>query len=190
MDIFKEEKRIKELEKKIDEMKKHIEEEMSETRKRVREDMDEIDDSFRMLKEIIMRLHREREDLEHDRDFLMDKHKDFLRKMPVENFQKEVNPPTPLYESKKEEEEDVMKGLGDLMKTGSTEENQAKSEKTPIDELFEMISQKGTVSIKYAAARFNVHEAQIEEWAGILQDHGMIEIHYPVFGKPELKKVS
>ncbi len=189
MDIFKEEKRIKELEKKIDEMKKHVEEEISETRKRVREDMGEIDDSFRMLKEIIVRLHREREELGHDRDFLMEKHKDFLRKMPAEKgiSREEPEPAIPADESK---EEDVMKGLGDLMKTGSAEEKQAESEKTPIDELFDLISQKGIVSIKYAADRFNVHEAQIEEWAGILQDHGMIEIHYPVFGKPELKKVS
>jgi len=63
-----------------------------------------------------------------------------------------------------------------------------KSVKTPIDELFELVLKKGKIRISEAARIFGVHELQIEEWAKILEEHGLIEIHYPAVGKPELRK--
>ena len=60
--------------------------------------------------------------------------------------------------------------------------------KTPIDDLFELVMKDGRVKITDAAKKFGVFEARIEEWAKILEDHGLIEIHYSAMGKPELRK--
>lgn len=191
MDVFKEEKKVNELEKKIEEMKNHVEEELSDTEKRIHEDMREMEESFSTLREIVIRLNKEKSQLVHDREFLMEKHKDFL----------EVSKPAPKPEKnaghvdkdigaeENEEKENLIKSMEEII-TPKTTEKKAESEKTPIDELLELIAQKGSVNMKYAAERFGVRESQIEEWARVLHDHGLIEIHYPVFGKPEMKKVS
>ena len=61
---------------------------------------------------------------------------------------------------------------------------------TPIDRLFELVMKKGKIRIKDAAKNFSVNKTQIEEWAKILEDHNLIEIHYPPIGESELRKMT
>jgi hypothetical protein len=59
---------------------------------------------------------------------------------------------------------------------------------TPLDKLYEYVSSHGKVRINEAARQFEVSEEQIEDWARILEVRNLIEIYYPAFGKPELRK--
>jgi len=59
---------------------------------------------------------------------------------------------------------------------------------TPLDKLYEYISSHEKVKINEAARQFEVSEEQIEDWARILEARSLIEIYYPAFGKPELRK--
>lgn len=68
------------------------------------------------------------------------------------------------------------------------EKGTAQRVETPLDELLELIMKRGSVSTALAAKEFKVKENQIEEWARVLEEHDLIEIHYPAFGKPLLKR--
>lgn len=59
---------------------------------------------------------------------------------------------------------------------------------TAIDKLLELVEKKGSISIKDAAKVFNVSRSQIESWVKILEEHELIEVHYPPIGEPELRK--
>ena len=59
---------------------------------------------------------------------------------------------------------------------------------TPLDVMYKMIEQMGRLEVSDAAKKFHVSQQQIEEWAQILESKGLIEIHYPIIGKPELRK--
>lgn len=59
---------------------------------------------------------------------------------------------------------------------------------TPIDELLNLVTERGRVKLKYAAKRLGVKKNQVEDWAKILESHGLIVIHYPPIGDVELRK--
>jgi hypothetical protein len=59
---------------------------------------------------------------------------------------------------------------------------------TPLDELLELVMKKGSIRLSDAAKFFHVKESQLEEWARLLEEHDLMEIHYPTIGKPILKK--
>jgi Mn-dependent DtxR family transcriptional regulator len=63
----------------------------------------------------------------------------------------------------------------------------SRSMETPLDKLFELVTSKGQMRVDQAAKAFKVKEKQIDEWARILEEHNLIEIHYPAMGKPVLK---
>ncbi len=58
---------------------------------------------------------------------------------------------------------------------------------TGIDMLYAHIIKEKNVRLSAAARKFNVDKELIEEWGSILEDHHMIEMHYPVAGEPMLK---
>ena len=58
---------------------------------------------------------------------------------------------------------------------------------TNIDKLYKHIKEKGKVRVTEAAKMFDVKAEKIEEWGKILEDHDLIELHYPAIGKPILK---
>ena len=58
---------------------------------------------------------------------------------------------------------------------------------TNIDKLFRHVKEKGKLRVSDAAKLFDVKDEKIEEWGKILEDHDMIELHYPAIGKPILK---
>lgn len=59
---------------------------------------------------------------------------------------------------------------------------------TAIDKLLDMVEQKGRVSTEKASKALGVDVKLVEEWASILDDHGLIKIEYPIMGTIELIK--
>jgi hypothetical protein len=59
---------------------------------------------------------------------------------------------------------------------------------TPIDRLYSLVKkyQKLRIDDKLAHA-LGVSRTQIEEWAVILEEHDLIELHYPTIGEPEIR---
>lgn len=58
---------------------------------------------------------------------------------------------------------------------------------TNIDKLYALIKERKSIVIDDAAKKFGVTEQLMEEWCRMLEEHGMIELHYPAFGKPEIR---
>jgi len=59
---------------------------------------------------------------------------------------------------------------------------------TDIDKLMIIIEEKKSVSVKDLSKALNVEVERIENWAKILEKHGLIEIEYPIIGLPRLRK--
>lgn len=88
----------------------------------------------------------------------------------------------------KEKKEEVKK---EEVKTADTKAAEVKqTHQTDFDVLYNMIQQKGKIKISQAAKIFNVNKKRIEEWAEILETHGLIKMHYPPVGEPELMKLK
>lgn len=58
---------------------------------------------------------------------------------------------------------------------------------TSVDKLLRMVKEKGMVRLKDAAKAFGVPKERIEEWGNILEDHKLIEMHYPPMGSAVLR---
>ena len=59
---------------------------------------------------------------------------------------------------------------------------------TDIDKLYDIIEEKGKVTLAVVAKTLNSPEDKVRDWADILEEHDMIDIDYPVVGSPILKK--
>lgn len=62
--------------------------------------------------------------------------------------------------------------------------------KTDLDKLYEIVQSKGKIKILEIMQIFNVTKVKAEEWALILAEHELIDIYYPTFGSPELRKIE
>jgi len=58
---------------------------------------------------------------------------------------------------------------------------------TDFDKFYDYILQKKETSISQLAKTFKINKKLAEEWAEILEEKGLIKIHYPVIGEPKLK---
>jgi CBS domain-containing protein len=58
---------------------------------------------------------------------------------------------------------------------------------TNIDTLLALVKEKESVKFSEAAKKFNVPESKIEEWGNILEEYGLVRLHYPPIGTPMLK---
>ena len=58
---------------------------------------------------------------------------------------------------------------------------------TSIDKLYEMVQKEGEIKIRDAAKRFGVEAELIEEWGRVLENHELVEMHYPAFGELVLR---
>ncbi|MBI4173500.1 MAG: hypothetical protein HY519_02155 [Candidatus Aenigmarchaeota archaeon] len=58
---------------------------------------------------------------------------------------------------------------------------------TEVDRLYQLVRERKSIPIEMAASEFHVNTQKIEEWGRILEEHGMIELHYPAFGKAQLR---
>ncbi|MEM7825359.1 MAG: CBS domain-containing protein [Candidatus Aenigmatarchaeota archaeon] len=58
---------------------------------------------------------------------------------------------------------------------------------TDIDRILAVIKEKKRVKFSELEKMFEVGKETIEEWAKVLEDHGLAEIFYPAIGEPELR---
>lgn len=59
---------------------------------------------------------------------------------------------------------------------------------TNIDRLFNLAQKHGRLKINdELAKKLGVTRTQLEEWAMILEEHNLLELHYPTIGEPEIK---
>jgi len=61
---------------------------------------------------------------------------------------------------------------------------------TDVDRLLKIIEKGESVAVDDLAKALKVSEAKIEEWGMLLEEHGLIRMEYPAFGKPILKAVK
>jgi len=218
---------IKDFEKRIEQIEKELDEEVKQLKARTREKLKELEYSFRMLKDILIKMNKERGSLERDRNFLLEKHKELIRQLPVDKskLKRDIREQLlmPLQRRMKENAELIKNvAVEGLEKKPAVKQEQKKDTfidkpktavekkavkpkekdyikeiksavvseetKTPMDELFELVMNQGTVRLSDAARKFGVTEVQLEEWAKILEGHDLIELHYPAIGRPELRK--
>ncbi len=59
---------------------------------------------------------------------------------------------------------------------------------TNIDKLYEMVKLYGEITAKKISKKLNISEKQVEDWAKILEEHGLIEIDYSTIGTIKLIK--
>ena len=201
------EDKVKELEKRIEELENQLDQDVKELKQRTKEQIRDLGQSFKMLKDVMSKVEKEKNELETDRNFLIEKHKELIRNIPIDKsrLKKDIRERLlmPLHRRLKENVELVQKAATEDLVQGEKIETDKKDfvgdvknavmegeseTKTPIDDLFELVMKDGRVKITDAAKKFGVFEARIEEWAKILENHGLIEIHYSAMGKPELRK--
>lgn len=67
-------------------------------------------------------------------------------------------------------------------------EEAVKPVQTTIDKLYSLVKKYQRLKIDDKLAHtLGVSRAQIEEWAVILEEHDLIELHYPTIGEPEIR---
>lgn len=62
-----------------------------------------------------------------------------------------------------------------------------KTYSTAIDRFYEYIIKNKKVPLNKMVKQFKITKKTAEEWSKILQEHGLIDLYYPVFGGPELR---
>ncbi len=73
-------------------------------------------------------------------------------------------------------------------KTPKDECGEGKKIQTTIDRLYGMVKKYKKLKIDDRLSHsLGVNKAQIEEWAVILEEHDLIELHYPTIGEPEIR---
>ncbi len=61
--------------------------------------------------------------------------------------------------------------------------------KTSIDNLYDEVQKNKSMKLNEALARkFRVSKTQLESWAIILEEHDLVELHYPTIGEPEIRR--
>src|SRR3989338_2145407 len=189
---------------------KRLEKDVHDMDRRMENSLQKMNETIKTLNEIILRLQRENVQLRSERDFLVERHKKMLRRVPVPDLAMEINEKfvKPTAGKIKENAECVQL----LAKEGFVEIKETKPSnakgKDPvqelketiidvssrnygksIDSLFEIVSKAGRIRADEAARKLNVHEVQIEEWAKILEDHEMVITRKTSFGKTEIAKI-
>lgn len=151
--------------------------------------MQRMEESFSIMKDAIIRLKKENIELKNDRDFLLERYKDILRKLPdiSEPVKENIVGPAKqiIIDNAKFFERVAKEGLVSNEKIVA---DLKKDHKAPLDELFEFVVRNKKVKLKDAAKKFGVHEGLVEQWARILQDYELIDVHYPEKGEPLMMK--
>lgn len=138
-----------------------------------------LEKSLVLMNKIVEELREENESLRKERQFFLNAVKKILLSREETYFDT-----TNVKEKTEEKEEDSEKPV---IKT-YTDQQSVRQIRTSLDALLEMIMKKGSVKINEASKKLRVNDKKIEEWAQLLEEHGLIDIHYPTVGKPVLKK--
>jgi hypothetical protein len=158
--------------------------------------INQLDQSFIIFKDIILKMQKENIAFKKDKDYLVEKYKDLVKQLQPEKnrLAKDVHKKlVSSVKNKVEENADFFKEFAKegLQKENKEKEREEKIEKdveTPIDDLFVIVMKNGKIKLNKVAKMLNAHELQVEEWAKILEDHGLIEIYKEEGQQPELRK--
>ena len=58
---------------------------------------------------------------------------------------------------------------------------------TEFDRLYDLVKINKTIKISAISKIFKIRKKEAEDWARILEEHELIDLHYPLLGEPELK---
>ncbi|MDO8556019.1 MAG: hypothetical protein Q7R96_02485 [Nanoarchaeota archaeon] len=58
---------------------------------------------------------------------------------------------------------------------------------TDLDKVYRLVEEKKSVKLNDICAQFHITKKQAEEWAAILEKHGLVEMYYPMLGDPEIR---
>ena len=61
---------------------------------------------------------------------------------------------------------------------------------TDIDRLYKLVKKQKRITFDDAAKQLGKKKGEIVEWGGILEDHKLVNLHYPVFGEPDIRIVE
>jgi DNA-binding transcriptional ArsR family regulator len=120
-----------------------------------------------------------------------------IQTIKPEEIKKEIQPEQkPKLESPKEIkpiEEKKIEKIEESIKTIKEEEAKTTDRlidmvETDIDKLMRILNQKKSVSIGDLSRELRVTIERLENWAKILEEHGLIQIEYPIIGLPKLRK--
>src|SRR3989344_4563134 len=136
-----------------------MEKRLNEMEKKMERNFERVNETISTLNEIIFHLQADNTKLRNEKDFLVERHKKLVMRVPVPDLSREIN-------------------------NHLVNRNTQSSGKT-IDRLYELITENGRVRCDEAARRLNVHEIQVEEWGKILQEHELIKMKKSPFGKTE-----
>jgi len=56
-----------------------------------------------------------------------------------------------------------------------------------VDQVYQEVVQKKVASLEYLSSKFKVDLHQLEQWAVMLDSEGLLELRFPLNGKPELR---
>ncbi|MFC2143578.1 hypothetical protein ACFLQN_04225 [Candidatus Aenigmatarchaeota archaeon] len=136
----------------------------------------DIDSAFQVFRDVLIKIQNENVMLRKNRDFLIKKQKQLV-KFPIQKDKLTKDIQEKLVEPLKNEFKEDSKLIKKLVSLKDDEKNKYKKSGTEhLDELFLMVMDNDSVTLKEAASHFNAHEYQVEEWAKILEDHGLIEL--------------
>lgn len=83
--------------------------------------------------------------------------------------------------------EDLMKGLTTEFFLKTIEKSGEMTISSTVDLIITKVKEKGSVNIKDLAKELNQKPKDLEDLAKILEEKGLIEISYPLFGSPKIK---
>ncbi|MBI4174847.1 MAG: hypothetical protein HY517_04330 [Candidatus Aenigmarchaeota archaeon] len=146
-----------------------------------------MEESFTIMTVAINRLKKENIELRNDRDFLLERYKDILRKASTEQLQERIIEPAKqvVAENARFLERVAKQGM---LSNEKLLDDLKKEHKAPLDKLFELVMNKKKIKVSEAARKFGVHEGLMEQWALALRDYELIEVQYPEKGEPLLLK--
>lgn len=192
-----------------DEKLSKMEKRIAEMEKKMDRNFNRINDTISTLNEIIFHLQSENTKLRGEKDFLVERHRKLVKRVPVPDLSSEVSnklvkpASNVIRENANLFRDAALEGFVELrepeqkkiVKKDPAKElkqhviaNTQSSGRT-IDRLYEIIGETGRVRCDDAARRLNVHEIQIEEWGKILQEHELVRVKKNSFGKTELIKI-
>ena len=125
-----------------------------------------VDSSLEMLKNSLIQLQNENKELKNDRDFLLGKYKDTLRRIEKSEIlgAKFISPiKTEIRENANLIRDIALEGFG------------ADTGKSGIDSLFELVMNKKKLTAEKAAKELGVDEKKVKYWALKLENQGLIK---------------
>jgi len=150
--------------------------------------INQLDQSFIIFKDIILKMQKENIAFKKEKDNLVEKYKDLVKQLQPEKNRLAKDVHKKLVSSMKNKVEENADFFREFAKEGLQKEEKVENAETPIDDLFVVVMKNGKIKLNKVAKMLNAHELQVEEWAKILEDHGLIEIYKEEGQQPELRK--